>query len=674
MAAILFSCNTNNNQIAENQSNLDAFNYKVEQFSDIRILRYQVPGFEELNLNQKQLVYYLSKATLAGRDIIFDQNYKFNLAIRRSLENIFETYKGDTKCEDYQKFIIYLKKVWFSNGIHHHYSTDKFFPEFSQEYFKKLVNNSEPQGFPVIENENIEHFIKRISPIIFDPKIAPQRVSQESNGDLIKNSACNFYEGVTQNEVETYYSKMKNDADNRPISHGLNSKVVKENGKIIEKVYKIDGMYGAAIEKIVFWLEKALTVTENEKQGLCIKKLIEYYKTGDLKTWDDYNVLWVADLDSRIDMVNGFIEDYGDPMGMKATWEAVVNFKDIEASKRADIISQNAQWFENNSPVDKNFKKEKVTGVSAKVITVAQLGGDCYPSTPIGINLPNADWIRKDKGSKSVTLENITYAYDQASLGNGFLEEFTFSPEEKQFAEKYGFIAGNLHTDLHECLGHGSGKLLPSVSSSALKNYGSPLEETRADLFALYFIMDQKMLDLGLIPSLDVAKAEYDSYIRNGLMTQLTRIEIGKDIQQAHMRNRQLIAQWCFENGREKNVIEKKTKDGKTYFVINDYEKLRQLFGKLLAETQRIKSEGDYKSGAHLVETYGVKVNKELHKEVLERYKKLKLAPYSGFINPEFVPVMKNNKIVDIKIEYQKDYSSQMLKYSKEFSFLPTYN
>ncbi len=673
MSILLFSCSSNDSAKKTEQKK-DDFNYNVEKFADLRIMKYRVSEFDKLTLKQKELIYYLSQAAIAGRDIIFDQNYKHNLCIRRTLEDIFENYKGQRDSEDFEKFMVYLKRIWFSNGIHHHYSTNKFLPDFSKEYFVELIKNSEGANFPLQEGETIEQLIEKLTPIMFDSTIAAVRVIQNPDIDMIANSANNFYEGVTQNEVETYYEAISDKSDDTPLSYGLNSKLIKKDNEVSEKIYRLNGMYSSAIKEIVFWLEKAILVAENDKQKIVIEKLVDYYETGDLETWDEYNILWIDDLDSRIDVVNGFIEVYGDPLGMKATWESVVNFTDLNATKRATIISENAQWFETNSPVDKQFKKEKVKGVSAKVITVAHLGGDCYPSTPIGINLPNADWIRKDYGSKSVTMENITYAYNQASIGNGFLEEFAYSKEEKELAEKYGFIAGNLHTDLHECLGHGSGKLLEGVSVDALKNYHSPLEEARADLFALYYMMDKKMIELGLMPNLDVAKTEYNSYIRNGLMTQLTRVELGKDIQQAHMRNRQLIARWCYEKGKKDKVIEKKIINDKTFFIINDYTKLRELFAELLAEVQRIKSEGDYQAGKTLVETYAVKVNAKLHKEVLARYKKLDLAPYGGFVNPVFVPIMENEKIVDIKVEYPEDYAEQMMKYSKEHSFLPTYN
>jgi len=673
MSTILLSCSSEEKKTATEEPK-DDFNYLLEQFADIKIMRYKVSEFEELPLKQKELIYYLSQAALAGRDIIFDQNYKHNLCIRRTLEEIAKNYKGDRSSKDFQDFMVYTKRVWFSNGIHHHYSTDKFLPEFSSEYFAGLVNETESDNFPLGKNETKEMLIAKLTPLMFDPAIDAKRVCLNDSIDMIVNSANNFYEGVNQKEVEDFYSEMMVEGDFNPISYGLNSKVIKENGKVIEKVYKLDGMYGPAIEKILFWLDKTIPVTENKHQVNSIGKLMDFYRTGNLRTFDEFNIFWLKDQTSRVDFVNGFTEVYGDPMGMKATWESVINFKDIDASRRTEIISSNAQWFEDNSPTDSMFKKKKVKGVTAKVITVAQLGGDCYPSTPIGINLPNADWIRKDHGSKSVTMENITYAYDRAAIGNGFLEEFAATEEEIELNKKYGYLAGNLHTDLHECLGHGSGQLLPNVSPDALKNYGSALEEARADLFALYYLNDPKMLELGLIPDMDAAKAEYNGYIRNGLMTQLTRIQEGKNIEQAHMRNRQLISKWCYEKGKSDNVITMEKRDDKTYVQINDYDKLRSLFGELLSEVQRIKSEGDFEAGKELVEAYGINVDPVLHQEVLGRFRKLNLAPYGGFINPVLVPVLEGDKIIDIKIEYPDDYTAQMMEYAEKFSFLPTYN
>lgn len=652
----------------------DDFKFLLEQFYDIKILRYQIPGFDSLSLNQKELLYYLSQAALCGRDITWDQNFKYNLTIRHTLENIYENFKGDKTTEDYKKFENYLKRVWFSNGIHHHYSSDKFLPDFSKEYFAELINNSPDAKFALNTDETKEQFIARLTPIMFDPTLYPKKVSSDASKDLVQNSAVNFYEGVTQKEAEDFYTKMIDKKNLTPISYGLNSKLVKENGKVVEKIYKVGGMYSKAIEKIVYWLEKAATVAENDAQKKVFLTLVDYYKTGDLKTFDEFNVLWVQDLNSQIDFINGFTEVYDDPLAMKGSWESIVNFKNIEATKRTAIISKNAQWFEDNSPIDPRFKKKEVKGVSAKVITAVQLAGDAYPATPIGVNLPNADWIRKEHGSKSVTIENITYAYEQVSISSGFIEEFAYSKEEIELSKKYGAKAGNVHTDLHECLGHGSGQNLPGISNDAMKNYHSALEESRADLFALYYMMDAKMVELGIIPSLDAAKAEYNNYIRNGIMTQLCRIEFGKNIEQAHMRNRQLIASWCFEKGQKDKVIEKIVKDGKTYFVINDYNKLRTLFGELLKEVQRIKSEGDYEAGKKLVEDYAVKVDTILHKEVLERYKKLNIAPYSGFVNPVLKPIEKDGKIIDVKVEYPDNYNQQMLDYSKNYGLLPVIN
>lgn len=670
MMGLIFSCNNPQSE-QKTAEQTDTFKYLVEQFADLKILRYQVPGFEDLSLNQKKLLYYLCQAGLAGRDIIYDQNGKYNLAIRKTLENIVENYKGDRKTPEFEKFMVYTKRVWFSNGIYHHYASEKFLPEFSKEYFTQLFKESAPEHLPLLKGESFDSFLARITPVMFDAEVLPKKVCLDDNKDLVLSSAINFYEGVTQKEVDKFYNSMIDSRDNTPISYGLNSKLIKVNGKIKEQVYKIDGLYGSAIREICKWLNLAASVAENSNQKAVIEKLIEYYTTGDLKTWDDYNVLWVKDLASQIDFVNGFIENYEDPLSRKATWESIVNFKNTEATKRTEIISANAQWFENHAPIDPQFRKKEVKGVTAKVITAVLIGGDDSPATAIGINLPNADWIRKEHGSKSVTIENFTYAYDKASQGNGMLEEFSYDQNEIDLIKKYGFLTDNLHTDMHECLGHGSGQLLPGVSSDALKNYQSTLEEARADLFALYYLMDPKMVNLKLIPDTTAAEAEYIKYIRNGLFTQLTRIQPGKNIEESHMRNRQLIAKWCFEKGKADNVIEKKVKEGKTYFVINDYGKLRKLFGELLGEIQRIKSEGNFEAGKALVENYGVKVDPELHKEVLERFKKLNIAPYAGFINPELVPVEKDGDIIDIKINYPSDFAGQMIKYGKEHSFLP---
>jgi len=646
------------------------FQWQIDQFADLRILRYQVPGFESLAPAQKELVYYLSEAALCGRDIFFDQNYKHNIKVLRTLDAIVRGYQGDRNDPRWAEFMTYVKRVWFSSGIHHHYSTDKILPDFDAAYFAALVKGSEGVSFPLAEGQSADDLIAFLGPILFDPAVAPKKLSQDSTKDLVTNSAVNFYEGVTQAEVEAYYKGIVDAKDETPVSYGLNTRVVKANGRVVEEVARIDGLYGPAIAKIVGWLEKAAGVAENEQQKKVIETLAAYYRTGDLEKFDEYNILWVGDLASLIDFVNGFIEVYDDPLGMKASWESVVNFKDLAATKRADTISANAQWFEDNSPVDPRFKKKEVKGVSAKVITAAMLGGACYPSTPIGINLPNANWIRKNYGSKSVTIENITYAYDQSSLKSPFGPEFTYSPELLERAKTYGPLAGNIHTDLHEVLGHGSGQLDPGVGPESLKNYHSPIEESRADLFALYYIMDDKTVELGLLPSIDAAKAEYDLQIRNGLMTQLTRIQPGKTIEQAHMRGRAMVSQWVYEKGRPENVIERVTKDGKTYFVVNDYAKLRGLYGELLAEVQRITSEGDYEAAKALIETYGVQVDQDLHKEVLDRYAKLNLAPYSGFVNPVYTPVVENGKIVDVKIDLTEGYVEQMLRYGRDYSFL----
>ena len=651
------------------------FNYNVDKFADLQILRYQVPGFEELSLNQKLYVYYLTEAAQEGRDILFDQNGKYNLAIRRTLEAIYNNYNGDKEDADYKEFVVYLKRVWFSNGIHHHYATDKFVPGFSQEFFANQVKSIDPSLLPIREGETVDNLIAELTPVIFDKEVMPKRINLAAGYDLVQTSAGNYYDGVTQKEAEDFYAKMRKPNDNQPISYGLNSRLVKRDGKIYEEVYKIGGRYTKALERIVYWLELAKGVAENDAQRNVIDLLIEFNKTGDLKKFDEYAVAWVQELTGNVDFICGFTEVYGDPLGMKASWEASINFKNIEASARTETISANAQWFEDNSPIDPRFKKETVKGVTAKVITVAMLGGDCYPSTPIGINLPNADWIRRDYGSKSVTIENITYAYDQAALGNGFKEEFVIDEATRELMNKYGFVSDNLHTDLHECLGHGSGKLLPGVDSDALKAYASTLEETRADLFAMYYMADPKIMELGLLPDKDAYKANYYSYIMNGLMTQLTRIELGNNIEESHMRNRQLIAKWCLENGAEENVISIEKIDGKSYIKINDYDKLRGLFGKLLAEIQRIKSEGDYEAGKAIVEKYAVKVDIDLHKEVLARYKSLNLAPYKGFVNPKYSLVEdENGNVIDVTVTYNEGYAEQMLRYSKDYSSLDSYN
>ena len=631
-SVLLAACGGSKTTTAE----AEKFDYTVEQFADLQILRYRVPGFENLSLQQKELVYYLTEAALQGRDILFDQNGKYNLRIRRTLEVVYDGYKGDKNAPDFKAMEVYLKRVWFSNGIHHHYGAEKFVPGFAPEFFRKAILETDASKLPLADGQTAEQLCDELFPVIFDPTVMPKRVNQAAGEDLVLTSACNYYDGVTQEEAESFYNAMKDPKDEMPVSYGLNSRLVKKDGKTEERVWKVGGLYGQAIEKIVYWLKKAEGVAENEEQKAVIAKLIEYYETGDLKTFDDYAILWVKDLNSRVDFVNGFTESYGDPLGMKASWESLVNFKDLEATRRTEIISGNAQWFEDHSPVDKQFKKEEVKGVSAKVITAAILAGDLYPATAIGINLPNSNWIRSQHGSKSVTIGNITDAYNKAAHGNGFNEEFVYSDTELQLIDKYADLTGELHTDLHECLGHGSGKLLPGVDPDALKAYGSTIEEARADLFGLYYVADPKLTELGLTPDPDAYKAEYYTYLMNGLMTQLVRIEPGNNVEEAHMRNRQLIARWVFEKGAADRVVEMVKKDGKTYVIVNDYEKLRGLFGELLSEIQRIKSTGDYQAARDIVENYAVKVDPTLHAEVLERYKKLNLAPYKGFVNPKY--------------------------------------
>ena len=669
--ALLTACSGSKTTTAE----ADKFDYTVEQFADLQILRYRVPGFENLSLQQKELVYYLTEAALQGRDILFDQNGKYNLRIRRTLEAVYTGYKGDKNTPDFKAMEVYLKRVWFSNGIHHHYGSEKFVPGFAPEFFKEAVLSVDASTLPLAEGQTVEQLCDELSPVIFDPAVMPKRVNQAAGEDLVLTSACNYYDGVTQKEAEDFYNAMKDPKDETPVSYGLNSRLVKENGKIQEKIWKVGGLYGQAIDKIVYWLKKAEGVAENPEQKAVIAELIKFYETGDLKTFDEYAILWVKDLNSLVDFVNGFTESYGDPLGMKASWESLVNFKDMEATHRTEIISGNAQWFEDHSPVDKQFKKDEVKGVSAKVITAAILAGDLYPATAIGINLPNSNWIRSHHGSKSVTIGNITDAYNKAAHGNGFNEEFVYSDAELQLIDKYADLTGELHTDLHECLGHGSGKLLPGVDPDALKAYGSTIEEARADLFGLYYVADPKLVELGLTPNADAYKAEYYTYLMNGLMTQLVRIEPGNNVEEAHMRNRQLIARWVFEKGAADKVVELVKKDGKTYVVVNDYEKLRELFGELLSEIQRIKSTGDYQSAHDLVENYAVKVDPALHAEVLERYKKLNLAPYKGFVNPKYGAVVDAaGKITDVKVTYDEGYAEQMLRYSKDYSNLPSIN
>ncbi|WP_289869898.1 dipeptidyl-peptidase 3 family protein [Duncaniella dubosii] len=649
---------------ATDQAAADDFDYTVDRFADIEVLRYKVPDFEKLTPQQRILIYYLTEAALTGRDILWDQNGKYNLAIRDLIENVYKSYDGDRESKDFKALETYLKQIEFANGIHHHYSMDKFTPKFSHEFLAENVAKLPADKQP----ENVDTLYE----VIFNPSIMPKRVNQAEGQDLIATSANNLYEGVTQAEVEKYYNALKDTTDATPVSWGLNTRVVKENGKIVEQTYKVGGLYSEAITRIVDLLGKASQYAENDTQRGVINKLIEFYTTGNLKSFDDYSIAWVEDTDSKVDFINGFIESYGDPLGMTGAFESIVNFKNEEASHRTELISGNAEWFEQNSPVDPRFRKDKVKGVTAKVITAAILAGDSYPATPIGINLPNANWIRAAHGSKSVTLENITQAYDEASHGNGFNEEFVIDKETSDLMDKYLFITDNLHTDLHECLGHASGRLLPGVDPDALKAHGSTLEEARADLFALYYLADPKLLELGLLDNPDAYKAEYYKYILNGLMTQLMRIEPGKDVEEAHMRNRQLISAWVFEKGKADNVIEMVKRDGKTYIKINDYAKLRDLFGQLLAEVQRIKSEGDYEAGRDLVETYAVKVDPQLHKEVLDRYATLDIAPYKGFVNPVYTPVTdKDGNITDVNITYGEDYLPQVLRYSEQYRTLP---
>ena len=655
VAASLMSCA---DKAAENGN----FRYLLDEFADVKVMRYQVAGWDELTLQQKEYVYHLAEAAKYGRDIIWMQNCRYNLDIRKMLENALENYQGDRTSEEYRQFETYAKRVFFSNGIHHHYAEDKFMPECSKEYFRSVV-----------ESVGDGALFASLEEVIFNPEVLPQRKSTDKSGDIVAESAVNFYEGVTRAEVEALYAAMVDPSDKTPVSYGLNSKVVKgADGVVREEVYKIGGLYGPALEKISAELEKAAAVAENQTQKDYIADLIEYYRTGDLKLWDEYNIKWVNDTLGFVDFVNGFVEDYNDPLGRKATWEGLVNFKDVEASRRAELISENAQWFEDHSPVDARFRKKEVKGVTAKVINVAVLAGDCFPSAPIGINLPNADWIRREHGSKSVTIANLTSAYSKAAQESpkNLLGEFAWSEEDIAFEKKYGDLTNDIHTDLHECLGHGSGQLLPETSPNALGEYSSTLEEARADLFGLYYMADPKLVELGILPDMEAYKAQYSSYIRNGIFTQFNRIEFGKKNTEAHMQNRKLIADWCYEKGAADNVIEKKVRDGKTYFVVNDYEKLRDLFAQLLAEVQRIKSEGDFEAGKALVEKYAVNIDPELHREVLDRYASLGLKPYGGFVNPEIVPVVKNGKTVDYTVEYCEDYLDQMLGYGKRYSTL----
>lgn len=647
------------------------FNYIVEQFADLQLLRYRVAGFENLSLRQKELIYYLSEAALEGRDILFDQNGKYNLQIRKLLEAVYVSYSGDRNNPEFQGLEVYLKRVWFSSGIYHHYACDKFVPAFSPEFLRECIEQVDVASLPLKDGESVQAMCDKLFPVMFDPKVMPKRVNQADGEDLVMTSAANYYEGVTQDEAEKFYAMQKVAADPHPVMYGMNSRLVKKDGILQEEVWKLDGMYGEAIQKIIFWLKKAEAVAENEAQREVIRLLIDFYRTGDLKTFDTYSIAWLKDTDSKVDFVNGFIESYGDPLGMKASWESIVNFKDEDATHRTEIISQHAQWFEDHSPVSPSFKKEVVRGVSAKVITAAMLGGDLYPSSAIGINLPNSNWIRSLHGSKSVTIGNLTDAYNKAARGNGFREEFVYSQEEKDLLEKYADITGDLHTDLHECVGHGSGKLLPGVDPDALKAYGSTIEEARADLFGLYYLPDEKLVELGLTPDKEAYKAEYYAYMMNGLLTQMVRIEPGCDLEEAHMRNRQLIARWALEKGKSKNVVELVKKEGKTYVKINDYLQLRGLFAALLSEIQRIKSEGDYEAARALVEKYAVKLDATLHEEILNRYRSLHLAPYKGFVNPVYLPQYDaEGRIVDVKLDYTEGYIEQMLRYGRDYSNL----
>ena len=657
-AAIMAAAVTTQSAMAKDNSD---FNYVVDRFADIEVLRYKVPDFEKLTPRQKALVYYLTEAAIAGRDILWDQNGKYNLPIRQLIENVYTNYSGNKESRQYKALEKYLKQIWFGNGIHHHYSMDKFVPEFDETFLRyevsKLPADKQPAGLDML------------CKVIFDPAVLAKRVNQAEGEDLIVTSANNLYEGVTQKQVEDYYNALKDTTVVNPISYGLNTRVAMIDGKVTEQIYRIGGMYSDAIERIVANLKAAREYAENDKQAGVIDKLIEFYTTGDLATFDDYSIQWVEDTDSQVDFINGFIESYGDPLGMTGAWESIVNFKNVEASHRTEALSSNAKWFEDHSPVNPRFRKDEVKGVTAKVITAAILAGDAYPATPIGINLPNANWIRAAHGSKSVTLENITQAYDEASHGSGFNEEFVIDEPTRKLLDDYLFITDNLHTDLHECLGHGSGRLLPGVDPDALKAHGSTLEETRADLFALYYLADPKLLELGLLDNPDAYKAEYYKYILNGLMTQLMRIEPGKDVEEAHMRNRKLISEWAYEHGRKDNVIEMVDIDGKTFIKINDYKRLRELFGELLGEIQRIKSEGDYEAGRDLVEKYAVKVDPKLHKEVLDRYAHLNIAPYKGFVNPVYAPVFDaDGNITDVTIDYTETYIPQMLRYSRDYS------
>ena len=676
ISALCIGCLSMNNSIsfAQEKSKTKDFKVTAEAFADIQVLRYQVPGFNELSLQQKKLAFYLSEAALSGRDIIYDQSGKYNLLVRKTIENIYSTYKGDRTSADWQKFKTYAGRFWFSNGMHHHYGNEKFIPEHSFDYFTKLILNSNPKGFPINKSESLNTFISRLKPIVFDVKFQPKLVDLSPDSDNVVASSNNFYEGVTQKEVEDYYAQF--DTKGNAPSWGLNTKVLKQNGKVIEKTWKVGGMYSAAIERIVYWLEKAITVAENEQQKDALQKLVKYYRSGNLKDFDDYNIAWVNDTQSRLDVVNGFIEVYKDAIGKKGSFESVVSLKDMEATKRIEAIAKQAQWFEDNSPLMPEHKKKNVKGITAKAITVIMESGDAAPATPVGINLPNSEWIRKEHGSKSVSLSNIVHAYNVSSVNNGVLDEFVLDPIVKARIRKHGNLASDLHTDMHECIGHASGQINEGVGTpdKTLKNYASALAEARADLVALYYIMDPKLIEIGVMPSLDVAKAEYDNYIMNGLVTQLTRLKPGNNLEEAHMRNRQLNAKWAFEKGKADKVVEIVKQNGKTYTKINDYNGLRTLFGQLLREIQRVKSEGDYEAGKSLVENYGVKVDQTLLNEVLTRYATLNVKPYKGFVQPKLVPVMKGAEITDVEVTYPLSFYEQMMEFGKKYSFLPVMN
>ena len=677
-AALISMAGCNHNKSNNMNSQItpaDTMGAFSNRFADLQLLTYKVPGFEELSLQQKQLAYYLYQAALSGRDILYDQKYKYGLTIKRTIEGIYDSYKGDRTTPQWKEFMVFAKRMWFSNGNHHHYGAEKMIPSFSIDDFKDFITQSDATKLP-LDGKNIDSFLTFIKPILFDKNVGFKTVVLDKNADVIKESANNFYEGLTQKEVEDYYKSKMDPKDTTPVMYGLNSKLEKENGQIVEKTWKVGGMYDKAISQIVFWLQKAVTVSENPNQKDALEKLIRFYHTGDLKDFDAYNIAWVKDVDSRIDVTNGFIEVYGDALGMRGSYESAISFMDMEASKVIAKIGSQAQWFEDNSPILPEHKKKNVTGISAKVITVCVEAGDAAPYTPIGINLPNSNWIRQKYGSKSVSLGNIVHAYDQSNASAPDIDEFYYDQETRDRQRRYGALAGELHVDMHEVIGHASGQLNPGVGTPehTLKNYNNALEEGRADLVGLYYILDPKLVEIGVMPSIEVGKAGYDKYFMNGMMLQLNRLDLGKNVEEAHMRNRQLIAHWVYEKGKKDNVIEKMSKDGKTYFKINDYNKLRELFGQLLREIQRIKSEGDYKAASDLIENYAVKADQDLVKEVKDRYKKLNIAPYKGFIQAKLVPVMDGNKITDVKVEYPTDFVKQMMDYAKDYSFLPNIN